>query len=363
MTLKRMRYNWIYTLLVYCSLTGLASCDKAELIVAEPVVEKYNPAVPSNLAASVPSPERNPTTKEGVLLGRMLFFDPILSKNGKVSCASCHQPEKAFTDGAALSTAGVSGKPLLRHVPTLANVAWMQGLFWDGGAKDLESLSFGPLTHPDEMGQNLKELAQKLQQHKKYPVLFQKAFGTDSITSAAIGRALAQFQRTIISGNSRYDKYVRNEAGGTLSEPELKGLVLFKENCSTCHTSGFFTDNQYHNNGLDNTYSEANEAMEFGRGRITGLPKDIGKYKTPTLRNIAITAPYMHDGRFDTLDQVLEHYTSGIIQSATLAPELQQHGRLGIPLTAAEKESIIQFLKTLTDEEFLKNPELLPVVE
>lgn len=293
-----------------------------------------------------------------MLLGRKLFFDPMLSKNGKVSCATCHQPEKAFTDGIALTSAGVSGKPLLRHVPTLANVAWMEGLFWDGGAKDLESLSFGPLTHPDEMGQNLKELAQKLQQHKVYPALFRDAFGSDSITSAAISRALAQFQRTIISGNSRYDKYVRQEAGGTLTELELKGLVLFREHCGSCHTSDFFTDNQYHNNGLDPAYGEAHEALAFGRGRITRRPEDIGKYKTPTLRNITLTAPYMHDGRFATLEQVLQHYTAGIAMSPTLAPELQQHTIPGIPLTTAEQQAIISFLKTLTDEEFIQNPGL-----
>ncbi|WP_299823801.1 cytochrome c peroxidase [uncultured Pontibacter sp.] len=358
-----MRITQKYTLLAYAGLLLLAGCDKSGQDVAAPAAEKYVFSIPANLAASVPTPERNPTTKEGILLGRMLFYDPVLSKNGNVSCATCHQPDKAFTDGKALSTAGVSGKPLLRHVPTLANVAWMQGLFWDDGAKDLESLSFGPLTHPDEMGQNLKELARKLQQHAKYPAMFRKAFGTDSITSAAIGRALAQFQRTLISGNSRYDKYIRNEAGSSLTALELNGLVLFKEHCSSCHTSDFFTDNQYHNNGLDAAYSDANEAMEYGRGRITHAPEDIGKYKTPTLRNIALTAPYMHDGRFTTLEQVLEHYASGVIASATLAPELQKQERLGIPLTQAEKESIIQFLGTLTDEEFVKNPELQPVRE
>jgi cytochrome c peroxidase len=363
MIYSSMQLTWAYTLLVSVSLCGLISCKEAAQDVAVPVAQTFELEVPPNLAASLPYPERNPPTKEGILLGRMLFYDPILSKNGKVSCATCHQPEKAFTDGRALTTAGVSGKPLLRHVPTLANVAWMQGLFWDGGAKDLESLAFGPLTHPDEMGKNLKELAQQLRQHNKYPALFQKAFGSDSITSAAIGRALAQFQRTIISGNSRYDKYVRKEVGGTLTEPELKGLVLFRQHCSSCHTSDFFTDNHYHNNGLDNTFSDANEALEFGRGRITQAPADIGKYKTPTLRNIALTTPYMHDGRFATLEQVLEHYTTGVTPSPTLAPELQTQGKLGIPLTAAERESIMLFLNTLTDEAFVQNPELLPVKE
>ncbi|WP_439880118.1 cytochrome-c peroxidase [Pontibacter sp. MBLB2868] len=317
---------------------------------------EYDPEVPANLAEAVPYPARNPLTKEGVALGRKLFFDPALSGNGKISCASCHQPAKAFTDGKALSTAGITGKQLQRHVPTLVNVAWMDGLFWDGGAKDLESLSFGPLTHPDEMGQNLAALVQKLQQHESYPGLFKKAFGSDSITSAAIGKALAQFERTIISGNSRYDKYVRNEKGTMLNDKELKGLVLFRKHCSSCHTSDFFTDNKYHNNGLDAAYSDENEALAFGRGRITRKPEDIGKYKTPTLRNIAITAPYMHDGRFATLEQVLAHYRTGVKNSPTLAPELQQQGKTGIPVSAEEQTLIIQFLQSLTDDAFINAP-------
>lgn len=355
-----MKYSWSYISLLCSGLLLVASCGKH---AADPTVEMYVFDVPANFASCVPEPERNPATKEGVALGRLLFFDPMLSKNGKVSCATCHQPDKAFTDGKSLTTAGVSGEPLLRHVPTLANVAWMQGLFWDGGAKDLESLSFGPLTHPDEMGQNLKALAVKLQQHQKYPDLFRKAFGSDSITSAAISRALAQFQRTLISGNSRYDRHVRKEPGHTLTDLELEGLALFSTHCSSCHATPFFTDNQYQNNGLDAAYSDANEALEFGRGRISQRTEDIGKYKTSTLRNIALTAPYMHDGRFSTLEQVLEHYSNGIIRSATLAPELQKHGVVGIPLTVAEKESIIQFLQTLTDEAFIKNPELYPFTD
>lgn len=319
------------------------------------MAESFALGVPANLATSVPYPDRNPLTHEGVALGRMLFYDPVLSKTGTVSCATCHQQEKAFTDGKALTTAGVSGKPLLRHVPSLVNLAWMPGLFWDGGAKDLESLSFGPLTHPDEMGQDLKALAQKLQQHSQYPQLFKKAFGTDSVTSAAITRALAQFQRTLISANSRYDKYVRHETGGDLSELELEGLTLFQEHCSSCHATGFFTDNSYHNNGLDSSFSPDHEALAYGRGRISGTPEDVGKYKTPTLRNIALTAPYMHDGRFQTLEEVLEHYSAGVVYSASLAPELQQQGRLGIPLSPSEKAKLIAFLQTLTDESFIQN--------
>ncbi|RDV14295.1 cytochrome-c peroxidase [Pontibacter diazotrophicus] len=343
----------LYALLLCFCLLQTAGCNAPEQEDVSPATETYLPALPSNLATGIPGPERNPLTREGVALGRMLFYDPMLSGNEKISCATCHQQEKAFSDGKVLTTAGVTGKPLLRHVPSLVNLAWMPGLFWDGGSKNLESVSFGPLTHPDEMGQSLKELTAKLQQHEKYPQLFRKAFGSDSVTTAAIGRALAQFQRTLISTNSRYDRYLRKEAGGELSEVELQGLALFRQHCSNCHATDFFTDNSYHNNGLDNTFSPDNEEQAFGRGRITQTAADRGKYKTPTLRNIALTAPYMHDGRFATLEEVLEHYRTGIVVSPTLAPELQQQDQPGIPISETDKQKLIAFLHTLTDKSFI----------
>ena len=325
-----------------------------------PQPEPVSITAPANLGKTVPFPERNPFTREGILLGKKLFYDPILSGNNSISCASCHLPQKAFSDDLALSTRGITGKPLLRHAPALQNLAWMPGWFWDGGAKDIESLNFGPLTHPDEMAQNLKELVSELKNHPEYPNLFKAAFPSDTISSTTITRALAQFERTLISSNSRYDKYVRKEDGGNLTVPELEGLALVKQKCASCHATDFFTDFGYHNNGLDQTYSDKNEALEWGRGRISGNPADIGKYKTPTLRNIALTAPYMHDGRFKTLAEVLEHYNSGVKNSATLDPLLQKNNRLGIALTAAEKEKIILFLNTLTDREFTTDPDFLP---
>ncbi|MDX5481940.1 MAG: cytochrome-c peroxidase [Hymenobacteraceae bacterium] len=341
---------------LYLLLLLLAACTKPGAEEASPQSQRFAPAVPANLPTAVPYPERNPFTREGVELGRMLFYDPILSASNQISCASCHQQDKAFSDGAALTTAGVTGQPLKRHAPALINLAWMNGLFWDGGAKDVESLVFGPLTHPDEMGQNLKELVQELQHHPTYPRLFRQAFGSDSVTSAGIARALAQFQRTLISASSRYDKYVRGESGGKLTTLELQGLALFRQHCTSCHATDFFTDQGYHNNGLNAVFSAADEGLALGRGRITRQQQDIGKYKTPTLRNIALTAPYMHDGRFATLEQVLEHYRSGVVPSATLAPELrQQNGQLGIPITPEEKEKIILFLHTLTDKDFTQN--------
>jgi cytochrome c peroxidase len=334
---------------------SLAGCEKRLPDIVAPQQVAFIPEVPPNLASSVPMPANNPSTLEGIELGRLLFYDPSLSANGQVSCATCHQQDKAFSDGQALTKAGVSGKALLRHAPSLANLAWMDNLFWDGGIRNLESVSFGPLTHPDEMGQDLKKLVAQLQSHKQYPEQFKKAFGTDSITSPLVLRALAQFQRTLISADSRYDRYVRQEPGGQLTSLELEGMTLFRANCASCHATDFFTDNDFHNNGLDDTFPEENEQLAYGRGRITRSAQDIGKFKTPTLRNIALTAPYMHDGRLNTLEEVLAHYTAGVKRSPTLDPQLQQAGNLGIPLTSEEQDKIILFLHTLTDNTFIQN--------
>ncbi|RNI25796.1 cytochrome-c peroxidase [Rufibacter latericius] len=340
--------------------TFALSCASEE---TEPVTpSEFVLTAPANLGTAVPFPQRNPFTREGVLLGKKLFYDPILSGNNQISCASCHQPEKAFSDGRALTTAGASRKPLLRHAPALQNLAWMQGWFWDGGAKDLESLALGPLTHEDEMAQNLKELVLELQNHVEYPAQFKAAFGTDSITSALIARALAQFQRTLITGNSAYDRHVRKEPNATLNNQELRGLALVRQQCAPCHATDSFTDQSYRNNGLAQTFSEEHEQIAWGRGRITHRPEDIGKYKVPTLRNIMVTAPYMHDGCFETLQQVLDHYTHGIVPSPTLDPTfLRTDGTLGLTLTQKEKVDILSFLNTLTDWEFLQNPAHAPL--
>jgi len=328
---------------------GLSACNTPELT---PV---YRIETPDNLGKHLPQNERNPITKKGVALGKKIFFDQRFSSNDKVSCATCHQPEKAFTDGLVLSNLGVSGKLLLRNTPTLANIAWAQGLFWDGGALNLESLSFGPLTHADEMNNDLDSLVEWLSNDPEYNHLFKEAFPDLEVSSASISRALAQFQRTIISANSKYDKYIRGDKN-QFSLVEKKGHQLFIQHCSHCHQPGHFTDYNYHNNGIDSIFNDHSfEEIFMGRYRISRAHEDIGKYKTPTLRNIALTAPYMHDGRFLTLERVLQHYANGIKHSKTLSPILKKEGQLGIPLSAQEQSEIIEFLHTLTDEEFINS--------
>lgn len=296
----------------------------------------------------------NPLTQEGIALGKKLFFDGILSRNGKVSCATCHQPQKAFADGEALGHLGVSGKTLHRHVPALINMAWQNnGLFWDGGSKNLESLVFGPITHADEMGMVLADIPPLLAADPVYADLFKGAF-SNGITVENVAKALAQYQRTLISADSRYDRWVRKE-GALLSEVEMHGLQLVREHCAACHNGELFTDNLFHNNGLDDSWEDdSHERLFMGRYRVTNDRADMGKYKTPTLRNVARSAPYMHDGRFATLGEVLEHYRRGMKESEYIDGSLfQNKGNLGIPIGEEEKEAILAFLHTLTDDEFL----------
>ena len=313
----------------------------------------YKLVVPSHF----PPPDfetANPMTREGVALGRQLFYDVRLSGNNQVSCATCHDPAKAFTDGLALSKNGVSGTTLLRHAPPLFNLAWAgNGLFWDGGSTNLESQAFGPLTAHDEMAQNLYQLVDELNAAPNYAADFRNAF-EDGITSQNVVKALAQFQRSLISAGSRYDLYKLGHAAGHLTADELAGLQLVKQNCQTCHAGELFTDQDYHNNGLDANFENPDhEVIYWGRYRISYEPADIGKFKTPSLRNVGITAPYMHDGRLATLEAVLEHYSSGIQRSATLDPRLPGKG---LNLSDLQKKQIIASLHSLTDQAFIQNP-------
>jgi cytochrome c peroxidase len=291
-------------------------------------------------------PARNPLTATGIALGERLFFDTSLSINDKVSCATCHNPEFSFSDGIALNTSGASGNKLKRNTPALINLAWMQGLFWDGGVHNLESLPFAALTNPDEMGSDLLIVSKKLNDDLSYKKMFKTAFDIDSISSAYIARALAQYQRTIIYSNSKYDDFIIGEID--LTKNEKLGMEIYQENCASCHLSPLFTDNGYHNNGLNSIYHTVGLDIMKGRFRITQDSLDLGKFKTPTLRNLKFTAPYMHDGRFATLEDVLNHYQIGIKASTTLDTSLES-----LSLSNAEKILLLRFLNTLNDKSLL----------
>ncbi len=333
---------------------ALYACSKTELSRGpRPLV----PKVPANFPGWVDMPD-NPLTYEGVALGRRLFYDKRLSGLNNISCASCHNQQLAFTDGVALSNIGTSGTTLHRNAPPLFNLAWANnGLFWDGGSTNLESQAFAPLASEDEMHQNLFELVEELRADPDYRQLFRFVYQDEEITTGNIVKSLAQFQRTLISADSRYDKFIRNEPEGWLSEEEKKGMQLVQTHCAGCHQGELFTDNQYHNNGLDADFSnESSERIFMGRYRVTNNISDLGKFRTPSLRNIFLTAPYMHDGRFQTIIQVLDHYTNGVKISATLDARLKKtDGQPGLSLSTAEKQAIITYLGTLTDSSFINN--------
>ncbi|MFD2742582.1 MULTISPECIES: cytochrome-c peroxidase [Sphingobacterium] len=337
------------------------SCAKDDAYLRD--VEEYgNRPFEFKVPAYFPEPTvmpSNPLTEAGVALGRQLFYEPLLSGNKKVSCATCHHQDKAFADGLVLSNTGMSGKSLERHSPVLFNLAWTgndSGFFWDGGAKNLESQVLAPLTHPDEMNIYFPEMVDRLAAIPEYVRLFERAFH-EVPTYTGVAKAIAQFQRSIVSANSPYDRYRRGEDRTALGESALRGLALVRQKCGSCHAGELFTDNEFHNNGLDASFTnDAHEELYYGRFRITRNPADMGAFKTPSLRNVMVSAPYMHDGRLAEIGDVFNHYRYGVQAGATTDRRLYQpDGRIGIPISDEEVRDMMTFLHSLTDESFLHN--------
>lgn len=300
-------------------------------------------------------PADNPMTVEGVALGRKLFYDPILSGDESQSCSSCHPQQNAFSDPNQFSE-GIDGSIGNRNAMALINLGWNQfGFFWDGRSATLEEQALEPIVNPIEMNTTWPEVEAKLNSNDEYKQLFKEAYDVDYIDSLTVAKALAQFERTLISGNSRFDKWY-NQQAIQLTEQELRGFVLYtteEADCFHCHgLGGLITDNRYHNNGMDTEFS-----ADEGRYRVTGNDADKGLFRTPTLRNIELSAPYMHDGRFFTLEQVVDHYSNHVQISSTIAPLMELVGFGGAQLTQQEKEDLIAFLRTFTDEEFINNSE------
>lgn len=290
----------------------------------------------------------NPVTEQGFKLGKRLFNDPILSVDNSVSCSSCHVKAVAFADPQHRLSLGVGERSGTRNTPSIANMAFLEEFFWDGGGVHLDFVPPNAIENEREMAETLAGVVRKLNRHPEYPRLFREAFGeVDSINAPLMLHALSQYMALLISADSPYDRYVLGK--GSLSDNELAGKQLFEEKCAACHSGVLFTNQDYRNNGLDTVFADP------GRARITEWNGDLGKFRVPSLRNVVLTAPYMHDGRFATLEEVLDHYARRVKPSPTLAPELQQNGMLGIPLSETEKQRIIDFLYTLTDREFVRN--------
>ncbi|HIP36528.1 MAG TPA: cytochrome-c peroxidase [Crocinitomix sp.] len=340
----------------------LISCRKDEFTELPAGTTPYVLDLPENLAQYLPEmeiPADNPLTVEGVALGRKLFYEKKLSGDHTQSCADCHFPDKAFSDVVDFSI-GIDGSIGTRNAMPVINVGWMNTLFWDGRSVSVEDQAFGPVVNPVEMKNTWAKAVSDLQSDPEYPALFKKAFGTDVIDSVLVVKAIAQFERTLISGNSPFDKYLRGEPTGW-SEADIlqayQGYALFmdetKGDCFHCHGDQYnplWTDNSFHNNGLDAVITDK------GLGAVTNNPNDDGKFKTPTLRNLAYTAPYMHDGRFATLDEVLMHYSFGLQNSPTIDPLMKSVDAGGVQLSVTERNLIKKFLLSLSDDEFVTNP-------
>jgi cytochrome c peroxidase len=335
-------------------LVSLVGCDKDKDKDKEPDIfnpTPYNIEIPPGFPQML-IPADNPTTVEGVALGRRLFHDNVLSRDFTQSCASCHNQAFSFTDNGRKLSTGIDGIEGTRNSMALVNLGFNRQFFWDGRAKSLEIQALEPVPNPIEMHLPWIEAEQRLNANANYKTLFKKAFNTDYIDSMHVAKALAQFMRTMISANSKFDKRMRFEVNFTPSE--ANGFVIFnteRGDCFHCHSldgGRLLTDNMPHNNGLDATFTD------LGVGAITGNPNDYGKFITPTLRNIELTAPYMHDGRFQTLEEVIDHYNNGGQPSPTIDPLMKFVGE-GLNLTLQEKADLLAFLKTLTDTSFVNN--------
>ena len=305
--------------------------------------------VPSNFPPLAYDLTNNPPTQKGFELGKKLFYEGRLASDGIVSCGFCHIQEDAFTHHGHSLSHGVNDAIGTRNTPSIQNLGYQTSFMYDGATTHLDLQPIIPFTSPIEMNGDFSKAITMMKGDADYQKLFRLAFADGQINSENMLKALGQFMVMVTSSNSRFDKYRRNETGGILSQQELDGYAIFNQKCATCHATDLLTDNSFRNNGLP-----VNPLInDVGRFRVSQLAQDLHKFKVPSLRNVEKTSPYMHDGRFFTLEGVLEHYNSGVENSATLDPILRSNGRLGIALTTTEKMQLIAFLKTLTDTQYL----------
>jgi cytochrome c peroxidase len=337
-----LKINVINILILWGGTLLLSSCSKENSLQA-PELTPYTLEIPKGF----PMPEipaDNALTENRVKLGKMLFFDKTLSLDSSISCGSCHFAANAFTDPRRFSL-GVGDSVGTRNAMPIFNLAYNRSFFWDGGVPTLELQALAPIENHLEMNLSLKEAEARIKQNPQYQELFRKAYNREPDLYGLV-RAIASFERTLISGNSRYDKYVYQNDKSALNASELRGMQVFfgeKAECFHCHTGFNFSDQTFQNNGLYAEYADP------GRARITSRNLDIGKFKVPSLRNLSYTAPYMHDGSLNTLEEVLQHYMSGGKNHPNQNPTIRP-----FTLTPEEQEDLIAFLKTLDDSEFVQ---------
>lgn len=340
--MRRSIFRWFWIMIPFALLASMTACDPEESFTP------YKLEIPENFPAPV-IPMDNPLTEEKVNLGKALFFDPILSRDSSVSCASCHEQKLAFTDGKSLAI-GIDDKIVPRNSMPLFNLIYAPELFWDGANPSLETQAIHPIVAENEMDADLNLILERLQRNSRYGSLIEDAYGeaiNGENIAAFLVDALASYQRTLISGNSPYDRFVLGDSSA-LNEEEKRGMALFfnheRGECFHCHTEPFFTDFTYQNNGLYEEYKDE------GRKRVTGRDNDEGKFKVPSLRNIEYTAPYMHDGSMASLEEVVDHYAKGGNKHRNQSILLDN-----IEFSESEKQDLIAFLKALSDDEFINN--------
>ncbi|APY00816.1 cytochrome-c peroxidase [Lacinutrix venerupis] len=338
-------------IIFFISILVLFSCSNSENIAtyeAVPLTVDW----PSNFPEITYNLDNNPLTDAGVELGKKLFYEGRLSSNNAIACAFCHEQAFAFTHHGHNLSHGVNGGIGFRNAQPIQNMAYQTSFMWNGSATHLDLQPIIPITSEVEMGETLSNVVQKLSSDSYYQEQFARAFDDGEVSSENILKALSQFMLVMVSSNSKYDKYVRNEENTTLTLIEQDGLNTFEAKCASCHATDLFTDQSFRNNGL----SINPQLNDLGRYEIGNNPDDLYKFKVPSLRNVEVTYPYMHDGRFATLEAVLNFYDSGLADNGNVdASLLKADGSYGIDLSDYEKESIIAFLKTLTDYEFLED--------
>lgn len=362
--------SFLYSLIIILTFTSCQDDDSNDPSPVATGPTPYELELPAHFFYINPPviPEDNPMTVEGVALGKKLFYEKKLSRDNSISCGSCHQPQNAFNDKGNAFSAGVDGTLGDINAMPLFNLAWVsitsKKFNWAGSATTLEEQAFGPVVHPKEMKESWPNVVSKLMNDESYPSLFCAAFGDELIDSTRIVKAIAQFERTLISGDSRADKYVQKEVAGLdipggpfLTAQELRGFDLFEDegkgDCAHCHGSFFnplWTDNRFTNNGLD-------ADPDSGLASVTKNSSDFGKFKTPSLRNLLFTAPYMHDGRFNTIREVVDFYADDVnfnspnIDAVIVKPRF---------LSDEEREDLVAFLEAITDSSFINNPDFRP---
>lgn len=333
-------------LLGFTALLLIVSCKKDVAIPNSSDSNEISFIVPQGWPTPFYNFDSNKLTSAGFALGRKLFYDTRLSKDNTISCGTCHQSYVAFANANHRFSHGINDQLGNRNAPPLFNLNWHTSFMWDGGINHIEVQPLAPILNPIEMSETIVNVVNKINADATYKQMFQAAYGSSEVNSEKMLKALAQFMGAIVSSNSRYDKYMRHESSGTFNSSELAGLSVFQNKCASCHKAPLFTDYSFRNIGL-----APSSIQDSGRAHITQNPADVYAFKVPTLRNLAYTAPYMHDGRFNTIDEVLNQMETGIYVS----PSLDTLMKNGIKLSPQERIDLKSFLNTLNDESLIQD--------